>query len=109
MPIETVKNGAYKRLFIDGRRIHSKSETTKAVKSQKEKAQEERIRVNNLRRSPMGVDTFEEIINDDHAIVSSSIGPEYYISILSFVDKDLLKPGCSILLHHKVMSVVGVL
>ena len=50
----------------------------------------------------MGVGTLEEIIDDDHAIVSSSTGPEYYVSILSFVDKDLLEPGCSILLHHKV-------
>ena len=28
---------------------------------------------------------------------------------MSFVDKDLLEPGCSVLLHHKTMSVVGVL
>jgi len=64
--------------------------------------QEERIRVDDLRGSPMGVGTLEEIIDDDHAIVSSTTGPEYYVSIMSFVDKDLLEPGCSILLHHKV-------
>jgi 26S proteasome regulatory subunit T2 len=57
----------------------------------------------------MNVGTLEEIIDDDHAIVSSSSGPEYYVSILSFVDKDLLEPGCSILMHHKAMAVVGVL
>jgi hypothetical protein len=34
---------------------------------------------------------------------------EYYVCILSFVDKDLLEPGCSILIHHKNMAVVGVL
>nr|CAG8579768.1 11154_t:CDS:10 [Entrophospora candida] len=79
------------------------------LKPQEEKAQEERIRVDDLRGSPMGVGTLEEIIDDDHAIVSSSTGPEYYVNILSFVDKDSLEPGCSILLHHKAMSVVGVL
>jgi len=79
------------------------------LKPQEEKAQEERIRVDDLRGSPMGVGTLEEIIDDDHAIVSSTTGPEYYVSIMSFVDKDLLEPGCSILLHHKAMSVVGVL
>ncbi|CAG8649486.1 2795_t:CDS:2, partial [Racocetra persica] len=79
------------------------------LKPQEEKAQEERTRVDDLRGSPMGVGSLEEIIDDDHAIVSSSTGPEYYVSILSFVDKDLLEPGCSILLHHKAMSVVGVL
>lgn len=29
--------------------------------------------------------------------------------ILSFVDKDLLEPGCSVLLHNKNMAVIGVL
>jgi 26S proteasome regulatory subunit T2 len=57
----------------------------------------------------MYVGTLEEIIDDDHAIVSTSSGPENYVSILSVVDKDMLEPGCSILLHHKTMSVVGVL
>merc|ERR1719238_1251124 len=51
----------------------------------------------------------EEIIDDNHAIVSSSVGSEHYVSILSFVDKDLLEPGCSVLLNHKVHAVVGVL
>jgi hypothetical protein len=36
-----------------------------------------------------------------HAIVSSSVGPEYYVTIMSFVDKSQLEPGCSILLHNK--------
>ena len=29
--------------------------------------------------------------------------------MLSFVDKDQLEPNCSVLLHNKVMSVVGIL
>ncbi|KXS12587.1 26S proteasome subunit P45 [Gonapodya prolifera JEL478] len=79
------------------------------LKPQEEKHQEERSRVDDLRGSPMNVGNLEEIIDDDHAIVSSSTGPEYYVSVMSFVDKDLLEPGCSILLHHKSMSVIGVL
>ncbi|KAL0095513.1 P-loop containing nucleoside triphosphate hydrolase protein [Phycomyces blakesleeanus] len=79
------------------------------LKPQDERDQEERTRVEDLRGSPMGVGNLEEIIDDDHVIVSSSTGPEYYVSVMSFVDKDLLEPGCSVLLHHKTMSVVGVL
>lgn len=79
------------------------------LKPQDDKNQEERGRVDDLRGSPMHVGTLEEIIDDDHAIVSTSTGPEYYVCILSFVDKDLLEPGCSILVHHKNMAVVGVL
>ncbi|RKF66745.1 26S proteasome regulatory subunit 4-like protein [Golovinomyces cichoracearum] len=70
---------------------------------------DERSRVDDLRGSPMGVGTLEEMIDDDHAIVSSTTGPEYYVSIMSFVDKDLLEPGASVLLHHKSVSIVGVL
>lgn len=70
---------------------------------------DERGRVDDMRGSPMGVGNLEEMIDDDHAIVSSATGPEYYVSIMSFVDKDLLEPGASVLLHHKSVSVVGVL
>jgi len=79
------------------------------LKPQEEKNAEERTKVDDLRGSPMSVGNLEEIIDDNHAIVSSSTGPEYYVTILSFVDKDELEPGCSVLLHHKNSSIVGVL
>ena len=46
---------------------------------------------------------------NSHAIVSSSVGPEYYVNILSFVDKGQLEPGCAVLMHNKVLSIVGTL
>lgn len=57
----------------------------------------------------MAVGTLEELIDEDHAIVSASAGPEFYVNIMSFVDKDQLEPGCTVLLHNKTSSVVGVL
>lgn len=39
--------------------------------------EEERGRVDDMRGSPMGVGSLEEMIDDDHAIVSSTTGPEY--------------------------------
>ena len=50
----------------------------------------------------MAVGTLEEIIDENHAIVSTSVGSEYYVVIMTFVDKDLLEPGCTVLLNHKV-------
>eukprot|EP00126_Sphaerothecum_destruens_P015543 Sdes_comp9561_c0_seq1m1036 len=79
------------------------------LKPQEERNQEERLKVDEIRGSPMGVGTLEEIIDDNHAVVSSSVGPEYYVSILSFVDKDQLEPGCQVLLHNKALCVVGIL
>ena len=78
-------------------------------KPQEETAQEERTKVDDIRGSPMGVASLEEMIDDNHAIISSSVGPEYYVNIMSFVDKDQLEPGCSLLTHHKVNSIVGLL
>ncbi|KAG8810354.1 ATPase of 26S proteasome regulatory subunit 4, partial [Serendipita sp. 399] len=72
-------------------------------------SEEERTRVDDMRGSPMAVGTLEEMIDEDHAIVSTSSGPEYYVAVMSFVDKDLLEPGCTVLLHHKSHAVIGVL
>ena len=65
--------------------------------------QEERSKVDDLRGTPMAVGTLEEIIDDNHAIVSTSVGSEYYVNMLSFVDKDLIEPGCTVLLNNKVL------
>eukprot|EP01112_Ceratiomyxa_fruticulosa_P007311 TRINITY_DN1893_c0_g1_i4.p1 TRINITY_DN1893_c0_g1~~TRINITY_DN1893_c0_g1_i4.p1 ORF type:complete len:301 (-),score=94.97 TRINITY_DN1893_c0_g1_i4:601-1503(-) len=79
------------------------------LKPQEEKTQEERTKVDDLRGTPMGVGSLEEIIDDNHAIVSSTAGPEYYVTILSIVDRELLEPGCSVLTHNKTISIIGVL
>jgi len=79
------------------------------LRPQEEKAQEERSKVDGLRGSPLGVGTLEELIDDQHAIVSSSVGPKYYVTICSFVDQDQIEPGCQVLTHYKVLSVVGLL
>eukprot|EP00850_Spirogloea_muscicola_P001100 SM000004S14970 [mRNA] locus=s4:506937:509232:+ [translate_table: standard] len=79
------------------------------LKPAEDRNEEDRSKVDDLRGSPMSVGSLEEIIDESHAIISSSVGPEYYVNILSFVDKDQLEPGCSILMHNKVLSVVGIL
>lgn len=78
------------------------------LKPRDQKNEEERSRVDELRGTPMTVGTLEEIVDDEHAIVSTTSGPEHYVSILSVVDKDALEPGCSVLLHHKVCVFFGI-
>lgn len=65
--------------------------------------------VEQLRGSPLSVGTLEEFVDDNHAIITTGVGLEYYVNIMSFVDKDLLEPGCTVLLNYKDNSVVGVL
>lgn len=80
-----------------------------AGKTGDEQEEEEAKKVDELRGTPMGVGTLEEIIDDNHAIVSSAVGPEYYVNMMSFVDKDQIQPGCTVLTHNKTLSVVGLL
>jgi len=79
------------------------------LKPADERNAEERAKVEELRGTPLQVGNLEEIIDDNHAIVSTTHGPEYYVNMLSFVDKESIEPGCTVLLHHKSMSVVGLM
>jgi 26S proteasome regulatory subunit T2 len=78
-------------------------------KPKEEKEDDEKSKLDEIRGSPMDVGSLEEFIDENHCIVSTAMGPEYYVNILSFVDKDQLEPGSSILMHHKALSVVGIL
>ncbi|KAM1798952.1 hypothetical protein ACFX12_032966 [Malus domestica] len=49
---------------------------TEWLKPQEEKPEEDRSKVDDLRGSPMSVGNLEELIDENHAIVSSSVGPE---------------------------------
>lgn len=79
------------------------------LKPQEERNEEDRSKIDDLRGSPLTVGTLEEMIDENHAIVSSAVGPEYYVGIMSFVDRSQLEPGCSVLLHNKGQQIVGIL
>jgi 26S proteasome regulatory subunit T2 len=76
------------------------------LKPKKEKDQKELEAVEEVRGTPLAIGTLEEMIDDNHCIVSTSNGPEYYVNITSFVDKDQLEPGCTVLLHNKVCIII---
>merc|ERR1712151_1228019 len=79
------------------------------LKPKEDRDNEERTKLDELRGSPMDVGSLEEFIDENHCIVSTANGPEYYVNIMSFVDKDQLEPGSSVLMHHKNLSVIGIL
>lgn len=79
------------------------------VKPAEERNKADHDKVDELRGTPLAVGTLEEIIDENHAIVSTSVGPEYYVGVLQLVDKTQLEPGCSVLLHSKAMAIVGIL
>jgi 26S proteasome regulatory subunit T2 len=71
--------------------------------------QEEKNQVEDIRGTPISLGTLEEIIDDNHAIISTSMGPEFYVTMLSFVDKDQIEAGITVMLHNKVLSVTGIM
>lgn len=77
-------------------------------KTEDEKAEEEKNLVEILRGTPITIGTLEEIITEDHAIISVN-SSEYYVRILSIVDKEQLELGCSVLLRNEGYHIVGVL
>lgn len=70
--------------------------------------EQEMKKVEDVRGMPLDVGTLEEVIDDSHAIVSIA-GSDYYVPILSFVDKEQLELGSSVLLHDRKHAMVGVL
>ena len=70
------------------------------LKPQDKKREEERFMVDKIRGTPLTVANLEEIIDDEHAIVSPQSGNEWYVPIYSIVDMDQLEPNCSVLLKY---------
>ena len=84
------------------------------VKSQKtetnedKQIEEEKNMLEILRGTPIQIGTLEEIINEENAIVSVGQA-EYYVKILSIVDKDLLELGGNVLVRNEGYHIVGIL
>eukprot|EP01018_Ginkgo_biloba_P026200 Gb_40598 [translate_table: standard] len=82
---------------------------SKHIKHQEDKNEKDRFMFDDLRGPPMSIGNLKELIDENHVIVSSLVDPEYYVGILSFVDKNQHKLGCANLIHNKVLSMVGLL
>jgi len=85
-------------------------EAARATGEQREaRAEADRKAVEALRGTPMQVGTLEELIDENHAIISSGGLPDSYVPILSIVDRDQLEPGSKVLLHDHALAIVGLL
>jgi hypothetical protein len=70
------------------------------------RAKEEIRRVQSV---PLVIGQFNEMIDANYGIVSSTAGSNYYVRILSTLDREMLKPNTSIALHRHSHSVVDIL
>ena len=90
-------------LLMEEEFINAFADDTRALPAMVE---EDREKVRQIQGMPLQVATLEEMVDDQHAIVST-IG-EHYVPVMSFVDKESIEPGCSVLVHNKTNAVVGI-
>ena len=70
------------------------------------RAKEEIRRIQSV---PLVIGQFNEMIDANYGIVGSTAGSNYYVRILSTLDREALKPNTSIALHRHSHSVVDIL
>ncbi|KAK8797773.1 26S proteasome subunit [Blastocystis sp. subtype 4] len=94
----------YDYLQIETEYVRNKSE---AKKSEGGKDENE-LTIESIRGSPLNICTVEEIIDEDHVIISLRGVLQYLVGVASFVDRDLLEPNCSVLVNPISFFVVGI-
>ncbi|GMI41556.1 hypothetical protein TrCOL_g6507 [Triparma columacea] len=78
----------------------------KQLKRELLRAAEEIKRIQSV---PLVIGQFNELIDSNYGVVSSTAGSSYYVRILSTIDREDLKPNTSVALHRHSHSVVDVL
>ena len=68
-----------------------------------------REEIRRIQSVPLVIGQFNEMIDANYGIVSSTAGSSYYVRILSTLDREMLKPNTSIALHRHSHSVVDIL
>uniref|UniRef100_A0A1I7UWD7 26S proteasome regulatory subunit 6B n=1 Tax=Caenorhabditis tropicalis TaxID=1561998 RepID=A0A1I7UWD7_9PELO len=65
--------------------------------------------VKRIQAVPLIIGQFLEAVDRGHAIVGSTTGSNYYVRVLSVLDHEQLKPGCSVALHKYSNAIVDLL
>jgi len=81
----------------------------KQEENEEEEVDEEKAKVDQMRETPLSLATLEEFIDEDHAIINSSVGIQYYVPVMSFVDRNQLQPNSTVLCRNTNMAVVGIM
>lgn len=91
--------------FIDIQEEYVKDEQ-KNLKRELLRAQEEVKRIQSV---PLVIGQFMEMVDQNNGIVGSTTGSNYYVRILSTINREHLKPSASVALHRHSNALVDVL
>eukprot|EP01063_Lacrimia_lanifica_P019910 TRINITY_DN27304_c0_g1_i1.p1 TRINITY_DN27304_c0_g1~~TRINITY_DN27304_c0_g1_i1.p1 ORF type:complete len:405 (+),score=165.73 TRINITY_DN27304_c0_g1_i1:48-1262(+) len=90
---------------IDLKTLICKIETKQLMKEELAAKQE----VKKIQSVPLVVGQFVEMIDQQRGVVGSSNGPNYYVRVLSTLDREQLKPNSSVGLHKQSNACVAIL
>ncbi|KAK6145200.1 hypothetical protein DH2020_022020 [Rehmannia glutinosa] len=91
--------------FIEIQEEYVKDEL-KNLRREHLRSQEEVKRIQSV---PLVIGQFMEMIDQNNGIVGSTTGSNYYVRILSTINRELLKPSASVALHRHSNALVDVL
>ena len=91
--------------FVDIQEEYIKDET-KNLRRELLRAQEEVKRIQSV---PLVIGQFLEMVDANSGIVGSTTGSNYYVRILSTLNRELLKPSASVALHRHSNALVDIL
>jgi 26S proteasome regulatory subunit T3 len=91
--------------FCDIQEEYIKDET-KNLRRELLRAQEEVKRIQSV---PLVIGQFLEMVDTNSGIVGSTTGSNYYVRILSTLNRELLKPSASVALHRHSNALVDIL
>ncbi len=91
--------------FVDIQEEYIKDEQ-KNLKRELLRAQQEVKRIQSV---PLVIGQFIEMVDQNNGIVGSTTGSNYYVRILSTINRELLKPSSSVALHRHSNALVDIL
>ena len=117
VPNKTNMTEASSSLYAEMKALSTKLEfldiTEGYVKDEMANLKREMIRakeeVKRIQSVPLVIGQFNEVIDNEYGVVTSTAGTTYCVRILSTLDKDDLKPNSSVSLHRYSHAVVDVL
>jgi proteasome regulatory subunit len=62
-----------------------------------------------IRCLPLAVGTLSEILSDDRAVVRTSSGPYFVVSVSKLIDPNVLKPGTRVAMNQRTFAILEVL
>ncbi|MEW6221755.1 MAG: proteasome-activating nucleotidase [Candidatus Hadarchaeota archaeon] len=68
-----------------------------------------RAEFDRLKAPPMVAATVLDLLEDGRAVVRSSTGPHFVVTVSNFVKSDDIKPGCRVALNQRTLSIMEIL